>query len=669
MNYHFIILFFSLLLFFPSQALALDPGNRDSYHEWLKRYGAMDIYAMNLREQDPSPQARLDYANALVSLGNAQEALTVLNSLETMDSPQVQGKSHWIRHRALRQLGEFERSILSVVEAAGLLGFQETVQLMSQEPDLEKLWNNVWKRWYFQTLRPDMVHEGRILIMDLSFRLASAAWPDQGFWSKISSPLAATPAEKTGPSSDQIQIAKALSLWSIGHWSMADQALEQVSNSSKKSFFRELGTFLRSSDLAAWKSNDSSIKSSGFSQVYAQQLINFVLEDFRLKSPEAGSWEPFLTQVKTFPPGRSLEVIRQELSSALLSGDVRSRLHALEFIFELQEKNHVQALESWYKSGTDPSGLPFTIILAVSILSKDPGSLSSLPSSTYPVLKELLNAAGFNPDPEHMAGFWKEEIKNLSSLYTVFPLDYAVNYLFYQKNFTAKQDRESAINLAFLFPYSEIGQSSYLNLARHAYKDGNKTLAWRYLQNISQEFAQGPRQLELLEAKAGILMDMGREEESLSTYQEILKIDPARLNPETRLKLALLAQEKNQWDTAQAMLQDLWRDRSNISESIQAEILFWLGEGAQYRGDLEKALDYYLRLAWGFPGENIWAVTAMYRAGLIYEQRGMLDPAKNLFQTVLRNADRNAQKEAARQRIDAIESRMGASTGGGAYLF
>ena len=65
----------------------------------------------------------------------------------------------------------------------------------------------------------------------------------------------------------------------------------------------------------------------------------------------------------------------------------------------------------------------------------------------------------------------------------------------------------------------------------------------------------------------------------------------------------------------------------------------------------------YLRLGWKYPKENMWAVTALYRAGLIYEQQGKSAAAKKLYQTVLENSGRESQKKAAKQRIKAIESK------------
>lgn len=668
----FIFVFF-LFIFLISSALSASGSeleNQESFHEWLKQYGAMDVYAKSIKERETGSQAQLDYAEALISLNNPREAIAALNNIKAQNDPRIQGRKFWIKQKALRKLEQFDQAVLAVIESSGFLGMEKTAQLMKAEPGLDTLWSNVWKRWFFNTLSVDQINEGRRMVMEQSVILARFAWPDNQIWNTIDIPLPVTESfQNRQPSPDQIQIARSLAMWSIANWNLADTSLAEISDPDLQSFFENFGAFLKTSDLETWEPNPKTSKSSGFISVYSEHLQKYALNDFRLSSPEAGSWEPFLVQIKHLAAGQALEMINQELSSALLPAEVRGRLQALAFIYELQKKDPSKALDSWDKALSNSPELPFTLYLAASILMQDYAPMTNLPSSRYVFLKEILNAAGLNLDQELLSNFWETHEIDIAGLYSDFPQDYAVNFLFFNETFQAEQDQAAARNIAFLFPYSETGQSAYLSLAQHAYEQGNKTLAWKYLQNISQEFARGPRQLDLLEAKAGILMDMGREEESLTTYQVILEKSPQRLIPERRLKLALLAQEKNRWNLAQDMLAELWQERTELDQSIQAEVLFWLGEGAQHQGDMEEALDYYLRLSWQFPGQNIWAVTAMYRAGLIYEQRGFLDTARNLFQTVLKNADRDSQKEAAQQRLDAIQSRTGESRTENTFLF
>jgi len=127
----------------------------------------------------------------------------------------------------------------------------------------------------------------------------------------------------------------------------------------------------------------------------------------------------------------------------------------------------------------------------------------------------------------------------------------------------------------------------------------------------------------------------------------------------TRLRMALLYQQRREYKTAQKELLAMWDARATMTTALQAETLFWLGEGEQAMRNPDKALDYYLNLAWQYPQENIWCLTAMYRASLIYEKRGKYETAKRLLGTVVRNASRKEQRVAAQARIDAIDKKMG----------
>ncbi|WP_045211320.1 tetratricopeptide repeat protein [Desulfonatronovibrio magnus] len=663
----FLILFLFIFLPAPGHTSSLD--NLESYHEWLRHYGAIDVYAMSIREREAGPAGQIDYADALVSMGNPDAALSILKQVHVDGQDELQGKLEWIRHRALRKLGEFDLTILAVIEASGFLGLDDSAKLMRNEPGLDNLWANVWKRWYFHTLEPSSIPEGRNSIMEQAVLLARAAWPDHKLWQAVSIPIETRNITSAPPSSDQIYIARAMALWSIEHWTLSEAMLSSITDRDKRSFFQNYQNFLRSGSLERWDASLRSDKSREFTYVYLDHLMEFAKVNHALEIQNDNSWNQFVSRIKGLDPSEALNIVRQELSSALLPNLVRGRLQALQFVFELQKEPGSDNQNAWRNALSNAPDLPYTLYLAAALLWKDMSEMKNLPDARYPFLKEVLNSAGFNPDPANMADFWEHDINQVSKLYNHYPFDYALNYLFYKDAFINRQNMQAARTLAFLFPQSEIGQSSFLALAKHAYKESDKNLAWRYLQSISEEFAKGPRQMELLEAKAGILMDMGREDESLETYLTILEKDPDILSHQRRLRLALLAQESQKWVQAQNILEAIWDDRNNVSTEIQAEVLFWLGEGEQHQGNLEKALDYYLRLSWQFPEQNIWAVTAMYRAGLIYEQRGMLDTARNLFENVLKNAGRKSQQEAARQRLDAIDARMGSSKDSGSFLF
>lgn len=166
--------------------------------------------------------------------------------------------------------------------------------------------------------------------------------------------------------------------------------------------------------------------------------------------------------------------------------------------------------------------------------------------------------------------------------------------------------------------------------------------------------------MKWLDVKVRLELDSNRNEAAMKTFQEMTSSE-VKVPVMTRLRIALLYQQKRNFDAAREQLLAMWDDRANLTTTLQAETLFWLGEGEQAVRNSEKALDYYLRLAWQYPQENIWALTAMYRASLIYEKRGKYETAKRFLGTVIKRADTKEQREAAKARIAAIDKKTGNS--------
>ncbi|MDP3426753.1 MAG: hypothetical protein Q8S17_05185, partial [Humidesulfovibrio sp.] len=73
-------------------------------------------------------------------------------------------------------------------------------------------------------------------------------------------------------------------------------------------------------------------------------------------------------------------------------------------------------------------------------------------------------------------------------------------------------------------------------------------------------------------------------------------------------------------------------------------------------------LDFYLRLAYEYSKEPMWPTVAMYRAAMIYELKGSFEPAKKFLQAVIATADTKEAKEAARNRLNALEAKSGKPT-------
>jgi tetratricopeptide (TPR) repeat protein len=211
---------------------------------------------------------------------------------------------------------------------------------------------------------------------------------------------------------------------------------------------------------------------------------------------------------------------------------------------------------------------------------------------------------------------------------------------------------------AFVFDDSSFGIQGLLYLADDAVKVKKLQLGAFYLNTIDEPALPSNLKISWLDIKTRLELDSGRQAAALDTYKQMTETgEPIPVM--TRLRMALLYQQRKEYQAAQDELLTMWKSSASMTTTLQAETLFWLGEGEHAMRNTDKALDYYLKLAWQYPQENIWALTAMYRASLIYEKRGKYETAKKLLGTVVRNAARPEQREAAKARIDAIDKKMG----------
>ncbi|MBA4358014.1 MAG: hypothetical protein C0405_09860, partial [Desulfovibrio sp.] len=152
-----------------------------------------------------------------------------------------------------------------------------------------------------------------------------------------------------------------------------------------------------------------------------------------------------------------------------------------------------------------------------------------------------------------------------------------------------------------------------------------------------------------------------QDAEALESYRAMASLG-VDLEPKARLDMATFLQLKNDFEGGRQQLLLLWEQRESLPRPLQAEILFWLGEGEHSLRNYDAALDYYLRLAYQYAKEPMWPTVAMYRSAMIYELKGNFEPAKKFLNAVMATADTKEAREAARNRLNALEAKSGKPT-------
>lgn len=669
-------LVFSLLAAFLALA-GVNPAHaeeKQSFEQWLEHYRAWDRLEKEYAHEPSAdtPEAVLKRAQVYLNLNSPEKALELIEM-----TPAFTGQSEadrlWLGGQAHRGLGDLTKAVLWYTQAARFMPDEELRSRFKAESGLEPIWHDVWLKMYWSwlanhTISRDSQREALDLIMAVGIKV----WPNE-FWNGVHSLLqnqplanAAPPASALVSSADTMLIAKAMASISLEKFDEASTHITKLSNETVRQFWASTLYFLNSGNTPT---NIDVFLEGNYLKAYAFWSGNVLApysksrSDWFLGNPDSAAWTKFRNNILNMPPEAAEKAIDNELGSMLISEQTAALLRNFKLALSLANGNTSAAATTW--NSTDKSTLPICLRLAGTlafkeslnkVLPENPGEAFAL----YPVLAALSGAAGMDVHPKTEAPFWTAAPQDqLQSLSTVrYPLDRLLLLAYWQQRFTQSPSVELAKRGAYLFDDTSFGIRSLIHLADDAVKNKQLQLGAFYLNQIDDTALPPELRMAWLDIKTRLELDAGSQGKALETYQDMVKTDEP-IPVMTRLRMALLYQQRREYEAAQKELLAMWDARASMTTALQAETLFWLGEGEQAMRNPDKALDYYLKLAWQYPQENIWALTAMYRASLIYEKRGKYETAKKLLGTVVRNAARKEQRVAAQARIDAIDKKMG----------
>ncbi|MDD4953160.1 MAG: tetratricopeptide repeat protein [Desulfovibrionaceae bacterium] len=655
-----------------------DKGQK--FEDWLQDYAAWDKVQESFAPDDDSPEAVLSRAGASIRLGQARRAIETLEMTPAFADNATETRRLWLGGQAWRAAGQPAKAILWFAHAAGFMDDNGLRKAFSLEPGLEDLWLDNWRKsfwsWALAPARPSV--EQAALLED-SLAVAKRAWPRDPFWDQCAQALRPEGVEDrqvqgAGPQAepkpdpsvvsdpDRVLIAKALISLSLHDFESSNASLGQIQAEALRAFWCAVAGHFRAPKAVA---DPSMFREANFPKPAAfwegRLLERCAANNARwfLGDPGSSAWTKFRDNLLAMAPGEALEVIDKESASLLISSETAALLRVLRFAMGvLEDAGEYELRRSW--AALDPAALPVPIKVAGLILLGPEAGPVSGPDN--PLVSCLCEAAGVNLAPGVTAPFWLQASKgNLHGLArNTRPLDRLLVLADWLDQWSQRPSQYLAKRASLLFRDTGFGDKCVLYLAQEALKERDFRLAKFYTDSLDPE-ALGPEMCAArLEVLARIELEKGNNDKALELYRQILAIAPDAPYM-VRLQYALLLQQKGELAAGRGHLLLLWERRDDLPPAIQAEVLFWLGEGEQAMGDEGAALDHYLRLAWLYPKENIWALTAMYRSAMIYEKRGNFETAKRLLHTVIKQAERKEQREAAKARLSAIEAKAGKS--------
>ncbi|WFS60910.1 tetratricopeptide repeat protein [Pseudodesulfovibrio thermohalotolerans] len=674
-------LVFSLLAAFLAFA-GMTPAHakeKQSFEQWLEHYRAWDRLEKEYAHEPSAdtPGAVLKRAQVYLNLNSPDKALELIEMTPAFPG-QAEADRLWLGGQAHRGLGDLTKAVLWYTQAAKFMPDEEVLSRFKAEPDLEPIWHDVWLKMYWSwlanhTLSRDSQKEALDLIMTVGLKV----WPNE-FWNGVHALLSnktlaansttdvAVPATVLVPQNDTMLIAQAMAAVSLEKFDEATAHIAKLSNEMVRQFWTSTLYFLNSGNTPT---NVDAFLEGNYLKAHAFWSGNILAPysksrtDWFLGNPDSAAWTKFRNNILNMPAVEAEKAIDNELGSMLISEQTAALLRNFKLALSLANGNTQAAATTW--NSTDKTSLPICLRLAGMLTFKEHLNkvLPETPSEAftlYPVLAALSGAAGMDVHPDTEAPFWtaapQDQLQVLSTV--SYPLDRLLLLAYWQQRFADSPSVELAKRGAYLFDDTSFGIRSLIYLADDAVKAKQLQLGAFYLNRIDETTLPPELRMAWLDIKTRLELDAGSQGKALETYQDMVKTDEP-IPVMTRLRMALLYQQRREYEAAQKELLAMWDARATMTTALQAETLFWLGEGEQAMRNPDKALDYYLKLAWQYPQENIWALTAMYRASLIYEKRGKYETAKRLLGTVVRNAARKEQRVAAQARIDAIDKKMG----------
>lgn len=663
-----------------------------SFEKWLEKYGAWDQLEKEYAKErnNDTPQIVLKRAKVHLNLNSPEQALEILEMTPSFDFNELEAQRLWLGGQAQRALGHLTKAVLWFSQASEHLDDVNKLRArFTAEPGLQNIWKDVWLKMYWtyaanQTLSKQAQHD----ILNTISNVGLTVWGGQ-YWETANSalnqassfnnnvPSAPNLDEKGLPvapfvsNADTEIIAKALASVSLEKFSQARDVVESIDKTAVRFFWKQVINFLETGATPETLSpliEGNHLKATAFWQGNVLAHYTPTHMTWVLGNPDSSPWTKFRNNILSMEVPEANQAIDNELKSMLISNQTAALLTNFKLALSLSNGDFINSSRVW--NDVDKKKLPLAIQLAGVLLFKQDLN-SVLPNNSaqalaiYPMFASLCGAAGYDLGSENEADFWisapQEEIPQLSSI--KYPLDKLLRLAHWQQLFDSEPNADFAKRVAFLFGDTSFGSEALIYLANNAVKDKELQLAAYYLNRIETSGLAPRLKAAWLDIKTRLELESGQTAKALETFTTLSKSD-YDIPVMTRLRMALLFQQRRDYEAAREQLLIMWNNRDNMTTTLQAETLFWLGEGEQGMRNQEAALDYYLRLAWEYPQENIWALTAMYRASLIYEKRGKYDTAKRLLGTVLKRADRKEQREAAQARIAAIDKKMGIGSKG-----
>ncbi len=676
----FVAIIFSLIHFSPVFAQTA----QEDYQQWLEHYNAWDKLNVLYSQGEQSAENILKQARVSLQAGNPEQALQILEKESFVQyDDTAEADRLWICAQAKRALGNPEQAVYFYLQASEFMPSKMMQKRFKDEPGLSPVWEDIFRilfRTYVYNKGISRKKQEAYLLRLL--KAGDTAWPHNEFWQNAEQILSQTSgavttkeiltkerltdldlAQRNLSQSIRQKIAKAITASAIGREQSMQASLDSISNTDIATGWEY---FL--SALKAPKPVPNIPYSRAFT--FFSQTPKGILPDFANNwdfKPRSKAFKDFQKNIRGLSLIQIHTLFLEEKEESLMIDPVpKAELLPYRLAIAILNEDEQEASLVWNLCKLEPLplGLKFAGQIFLDLEFEQVfGHVADFSNKKDILWLTLMEAAGYTPPLPHLIPFWKKinPAIDKSTLARLWPLDPDVMFKVWEYEWEQQHTTETARRLAHLYPQTQLGMACILHLAKKALTDKQIDLAQYYLEKVHPGETNSTLTGEYYQIQADWYISTENVDGAYASYQCLID-SGVPIDDTTRLKIAFLLQQRGDLYQGRKHLLALWEKKDEFPTSMQAEILYYLAEGDQASGQLDTALDSYLHLAWKYPQESMWALTAMYRAACIYESKEQYKPAASLLSTVVKNAATAKQREAAKAKLESIKAHMSKNT-------
>ncbi len=632
----------------------------EGFQRLIDRYGAYEALEGELTTRTlHSPEVILKIARIKILLNKPKGAISLLQG-KAFSSNKYEGRRLLLLGDAYRMLGDFKKGLIYYAQARNYF----TTRQMTKIPKFYFFWSMGIRRWIWQYIYNGncLLHKNEISYLENVVLTGKLLWNSYSLWDEARRTCSflsrgLLPLPIISPLDLRNSLLKFFAYISLSDFTKAKEIVKSFPTLSQRKTLLYLLELIQGKENLNFSSDH--LPKLGALLDLLPCIVRKICHDYpdgwTISYPIQKGFDAFKERLLSLSPKQALSLVESQISSPLLSPSQKKILRMFKLAFLLMTSNYQRAREE--VSGLSLNSLPISLKLSLLLITPTPSFISSPQvSDAYKFSLILLQPFGLNICKLNSP--FGVSTEQLALMVKKFPLDMLLYYSYLKKLIIEKPTEAPLKAMGFLFPYTPVGKDALISLAQLELKKGNPLKSAAYLKMIKFNYLTRELVDKYYLAMAELMEEEGQKDIALSYYNKLLEISPSSVPPIKFLKIALYAQQVQKWEEAQKFLLYLWnnKDKLHLSREMQAEVLFWLAEGDQQMGKEDRAIERYLKVYWFYKDQYIWSITALYRTGLIYEKQGNLIVAKRIFSDVVKNARRKSEREAARERIKAINN-------------